>query len=172
MGTSAEEDHMERIQNTSDGEPIVVTHRDKGTTLVEILISLVLLSTLIAALLGGVFTAISSSSTAFEGAKVETVLLNAADRVDRAGQLCDYEQYVDAAASAIDGANPWPASTITATVEKLVTNNGSASTDWAPTDCTSDPDVEPFDVQRITITASNPSGTITRTLTMVKSDVN
>lgn len=163
---------MERKQHTSDGESSSVKHRDEGTTLVEVLISLVLLSTLIAALLGGVIVAVSSSSTAFEGAKVETVLLNAADRVDRAGQLCDYEQYVDAAAAAIDGADPWPASTITVSVEKLIANTGSSASDWAPTDCTSDPDVEPFDVQRITITASNPRGSITRTLTMVKSDVN
>jgi len=163
---------MERTEHTSEGDASSVKRRDEGTTLIEVLISIVLLSTLIAALMGGVIVAVSSSSTAFEGAKVETVLLNAADRVDRAGQLCDYEQYVDAAASAIDGDDPWPASTITASVEKLVANSGSAANDWVPTDCTSDPDVEPFDVQRITITASNPSGSVTRTLTMVKSDVN
>ena len=41
---------------------------------------------------------IRSSSIAFSGAEVETVLLNASDRVNRAPQLCDYEAYVDAAA--------------------------------------------------------------------------
>lgn len=163
---------MEREHSTNADDQSPAEHRDQGTTLVEVLISLALISTLVAALIGAVLVSVGSSSVAFEGAKVETVLLNAADRIDRARQLCDYEEYVDAAAAAVDADNPWPASSITATVEKLVDNTGSPTNDWQPSDCATDPDVEPFDVQRITITASNPEGSITRTLTMVKSDVN
>jgi len=138
--------------------------RDSGATLTEIMISIALIGVLVAALLGAVQASIRSSAVAFDGAVVETVLLNASDRVSRAPQLCDYEVYVDAAALA----EGWDVSTTTATVESLVANTGAAS-DWQPQSCPAD--VKPFDVQRITITASSPAGGTTRTLTVVKSDV-
>jgi type II secretory pathway pseudopilin PulG len=139
--------------------------RDVGATLVEIIISIVLMGTLLAAVMSAVQLSIRSSSVAYEGAQLETVLLNASDRVTRAPQLCDYEVYVDAAALA----EGWPDTSTSVVVEKLVANTGDPS-DWQPQTCPAD--VRPFDVQRLTVTATNPAGTTTRTLTMVKSDVN
>lgn len=138
--------------------------RDHGATLTEIMVSIALIGVLVAALLGAVQASIRSSSVAFAGAEVETVLLNASDRISRAPQLCDYEAYVDAAALA----EGWDISTTSVTVELLVANTGSPS-DWQPQACPAD--VSPFDVQRLTITATNPGGGTTRTLTVVKSDV-
>ena len=149
------------IHDGANGAP----QRDAGVTLIEIVISIVLLGTIVAAVLGAVQASIRSSSIAYTGAEVETVLLNASDRIARAPQRCEYEQYVDAAALA----EGWEVDATTVTVELLVANTGAAS-DWAPQTCPDD--VEPFDVQRLTITATDPSGRLTRTLIVVKSDVN
>lgn len=149
-------------QRGADDRPV---RRDEGATLVEIVISVLLLGIVVAAGLNAVQTSIRSSSLAFTVGNVETVLLNASDRIARAPQLCDYENYVDAAALA----EGWDSDATTVTVERLVTNTGAAS-DWAPQTCPAD--VGPFDVQRLTITATDPRGEVTRTRTVVKSDVN
>lgn len=143
----------------------VTLPRDAGVTLPELIVSIVLMGTLLAAVMAAVQMSVRSSSVAFEGAQLETVLLNASDRVTRAPQLCDYEAYVDAAALA----EGWADTTTSVVVEKLVANTGDPS-DWQPQTCPAD--VGPFDVQRLTVTATNPAGTTTRTLTLVKSDVN
>jgi len=143
----------------------VSRRRDAGVSLPEILVSIVLMGTLLAAVMSAVQMSVRSSSVAFAGAQLETVLLNASDRINRAPQLCDYEAYVDAAALA----EGWPDTTTSVVVEKLVANTGDPS-DWQPQTCPAD--VGPFDVQRLTVTATNPAGTTTRTLTIVKSDVN
>jgi type II secretory pathway pseudopilin PulG len=159
MGTSIYNDIAER----RDTSPM--RRRDHGSTLIEIMISITLMGIVVAAVLSAVQVSIRSSSIAFTGAEVETVLLNAGDRINRAPQRCQYEQYVDAAAAAQE----WGPETTTVVVEILVANTGAAS-DWQPQLC--DTSVGPFDVQRLTISATDPGGRITRTLTVVKSDVN
>lgn len=138
---------------------------DEGVTLIEIMVSIVLMSVIAGALLAAVQMSIRSSSIAFKGAAAETVLLNASDRIARAPQLCDYENYVDAAALA----EGWDVAATTVTVERLVANTGSAS-DWSVQTCPAD--VGAFDVQRLTITATEPTGRVTRVRTVIKSDVN
>ena len=138
---------------------------DLGATLVEVMISIALIGLLMGAVVTAVQVSIRSSSTAYVSSNVETVLLNASDRISRAPQVCDYEPYVDAAASS----NGWAPSSIDVTVELLVANTGDAS-DWEPQTCPAD--VQPFDVQRLTISVTDPTGRITRTLMVVKSDVN
>lgn len=138
---------------------------DLGVTLIEMVVTIALLSLVVVGILGAVRTSISSSSSAYDAAELETVLINAADRIDRATQRCEYEDYVDAAALA----NGWPVASISASVELLVANTGNPSTDWAPQTCPAD--VRPFDVQRVVVTASTPDGNNTRTMIVVKSDV-
>ncbi|MGB3736608.1 MAG: hypothetical protein WA964_16730, partial [Ilumatobacter sp.] len=106
-----------------------------------------------------------SSSLAFNGAQLETVLINANDKVTRAKQLCNYDEYVEAAMRA----QKWSPDDISVVVEKLVPKKGAVAAYWIPQPCPAD--VRAFDVQRLTITATEPSGRITRTITMVKSDV-
>ncbi|NNE12085.1 MAG: type II secretion system protein [Ilumatobacter sp.] len=134
-------------------------------TLIEMIVTIALLGLVVVGILGAVRASINASSVAYSTAELETVLVNAADRVDRATQRCEYEAYVDAAALA----SGWPLDAITADVELLVANSGNPSTDWAPQACPAD--VRPFDVQRVTITASTPEGNATRTMIVVKSDV-
>ena len=131
-------------------------------TLVEILIAIIVSGTLVAAVVSATFTIISISGRSFTAAEVETVLINASDRINRAPQLCDYEAYVDAAAIAEE----WDPELITVTVERLVENTGAA-TDWEAQPCPAD--VSAFDVQRLTITLTDPGGRVTRDLTVVKS---
>lgn len=138
---------------------------DRGFTLIEAVVTISLTGLVVAGIVASVRTLILSSSISYKAAEVETVVINAADRVARAPQLCDYEAYVDAAALA----NGWETSTVSSTVDRLVANTGNPSTDWAPQTCPAD--VRPFDVQRITITVTTPDGRITRTAPVVKSEV-
>jgi type II secretory pathway pseudopilin PulG len=161
--------HRERNQDARRdpvGEQNGVARRDRGSSLLEILVSIVLLGTVVAALVTAVLAMVQASSTVFEAARVETVLLNAGDQVDRARQQCNYDTVVQAAALA----EGWPADQITVTVEILQSNTGNDAADWVPQDCGTA--LQPFDVQRLTISADHPTQPITRTLTVVKSDVN
>ncbi|MDJ0770255.1 MAG: hypothetical protein QNJ12_15750 [Ilumatobacter sp.] len=129
------------------------------------MITIVLTGLVVVGLMAGIRTLIVSSSVVYNSAQLETVLVNAADRIERAPQLCEYEDYVDAAALA----NGWPASTTTASVERLKdVTTGNPATDWEDQPCPDD--VQPFDVQRLVITATTPDGEITRTMLVIKSD--
>jgi len=141
--------------------PEAAQRTDRGSTLVEILISMVLIGTVVVSMMAALRSSVQASGLVFEAAKVETILLNAGDRVARAPQLCEYEQYVDAAALA----EGWPLDATSVVVDRLDVATGTWSTQNCPDD------VGPFDVQRMTITASDPDGKITRTLTVVKSNV-
>ena len=158
-----------RTRSTGERGPDRTRRRDDaGATLVEIMISIVLIGMVLAALLAAVQVSIRSSSVAFRGAQVETVLLNASDLVNRAPQVCDYEEYVDAAAIA----EQWDISTTSVVVEELVDGVGGAPATWQTLAKGCNKPFYAFDVQRLTITATDPSGRLTRTLTVVKSDVN
>jgi type II secretory pathway pseudopilin PulG len=137
----------------------------RGFTLIEAVVTIALTGLVIAGLVASVRTLILSSSISYKAAEVETVVINAADRVGRAPQLCDYEAYVDAAALA----NGWDTATTSSTTERLIANTGNPATDWEPQPCPAD--VGPFEVQRITITVTTPDGSITRTAPVVKSEV-
>lgn len=152
-------------EHTTDSDVPRRSRGDGGMTLVEILVTIVITGTLVAAVVSATFTVVAVSGRSFTAAEVETVLINASDRITRAPQLCDYEAYVDAAALA----EKWDPSLISVVVERLVSNTGNLSSDWEPQTCPAD--VAPFDVQRLTITVTDPGGRITRDLTVVKSSV-
>jgi Tfp pilus assembly protein PilV len=140
--------------------------RDRGASLIEIVIAISLLALVVGGVLAAVRTSISASSVAYEGGQLETLLLNAADKVQRAPQQCEgYEEYVDAAALA----QGWDPALVSSSVELLVANTGDPSADWTPQPCPAD--VGPFDVQRVEISATTPNGDLTRHLTVVKSSV-
>src|SRR5262245_17951178 len=67
--------------------------RDTGFTIVEVVMTIV-------PIIDATITSVRASSTVREVAEVETVLQNAADRVNRAPTLCNYDVYVQAAALA------------------------------------------------------------------------
>jgi hypothetical protein len=134
--------------------------RDRGSSFIEVVVTLTLTGMIVAAILTAVQASVKSSSTNYEAAQIETVLLNASDYVHRAEATCAYDAVAAKAAP-----SDW---SIAVTVENLVDEpTGDAGADWVP--CTGD--VAAFDVQRVTISATDPTTGITRSMTVVRSHV-
>ena len=71
--------------------------RDSGFSIVEIVIAIVLMGTVVIAVLNAVTMSVKASSVSRSAAQVETAVVNAADRVNRAPKRCDYTIYAQAA---------------------------------------------------------------------------
>jgi type II secretory pathway pseudopilin PulG len=147
--------HVEAATAVSDEDPA----RDRGSTFVEVVVTIVLVGVIIVPLLAAVRTSIRASSVA-ESAVVETVLVNAVDRVNRAAITdCDFTGEVKAAVET----RGWPAGA--ATVEHAyLQSDGSWSPTQGPLDCEDQ-------VRLITVTITHPDANITRTLEVVKGDL-
>jgi Tfp pilus assembly protein PilV len=145
---------------------------DRGNTLIEIVITVVLMAVIIIPVLEAVRTSIAASATSRSAAQVETALVNAADRVNRAPKRCNYTIYAQAAVQT----QGWAANTASVTQQYYVPG---ADARTAGTWMTGDPlspgcaGLSPTDllVQRVTIHLTSPDGTIRRSIQVVKSDV-
>jgi len=146
---------------------VVEARRDGGFTLTEVLVAIVLLAlTVIPLMLSGVVS-IRSSGISREVARVETVLANAADRINRAPEGCSYDVVVQAAALA----EGWPSTTVTVSYAHYVpaatpTQWGS----WVAGACPGQQRPQGL-VQKVMIDVTSPSGNVSRALVVVKSDV-
>jgi Tfp pilus assembly protein PilV len=143
--------------------------RDGGFSVVEVVATITLVSIAIIPLLNATFTSVKASSTAREVAEVETVLQNAADRVNRAPTSCDYAIFVEAAALA----KGWRAEQATATYqyyEPGATAKASDPGTWQDGACPGGVRTARL-IQLVTITVSSDTGSIVRTIKVVKSDV-
>lgn len=140
--------------------------RDAGSTLVEIIVAVVLLAIVVVPVLGGLVAATRASAVARASSNVETALINAVDRVNRAdaktNQLCDYYPYARAAVVT----QGWSDSEVSVVNEHLDLGAGS----WATGGCPSGL-YQVGTVQRVTITIRDPQGHVTRSIKVVKSDV-
>lgn len=149
--------------------------RDRGFTVTEIVITVVLLGIVVAAVLNSVMTGIRASSTSRDAARVETAIVNAADRINRAPNTkCDYSIY--ARASVMTEWGPSAANLATVTHQRW--EPGASVTDpgtwvgWDPAHaCPSGSEPPSGIVRRVTVTVTTPSGSITRSIEVVKSDV-
>src|SRR5690606_26173045 len=127
---------------------------------------------------------IKASMTARESAQIQTVLLNAADRVNRSPKGCGhmqdgqyvshYKPYVMAAVWL-----QWPDYDGEVTVNERHyvppialpdSPNLEVSGTWAAGACSQDVR-QPLEVQLVTITISNPDSASSKTIEVVKSDV-
>jgi prepilin-type N-terminal cleavage/methylation domain-containing protein len=143
--------------------------RDRGFSIVEVMMTITLVSIAVIPLMDATLTSIRASSVARESAEVETVLSNAADRVNRAPTLCDYKIYVEAAALS----KGWPADRATATYQYYVPGASALASDpgtWAAGACPGNART-PRLIQLVTISVTSASGDVTRTVKVVKSDV-
>lgn len=142
---------------------------DEGFTLVEVVMTIVLIAMTILPLIDATFTSIRASSTAREIAEVDTVLQNAADRVNRAPDRCDYDVYVQAAALS----KGWSTAQISASYQYYEPGVSALAADagnWVAGGCPGGIRT-PRLIQLVTITVSSESGSINRSIQVVKSDV-
>ena len=141
--------------------------RDAGFSLVEAVISIALMSIVVIPVLGAVMASIEASARSRSAAQIETVIVNAADRVNRAPTSCGYQEYVRAAL----GSQQWDPNLATVIEEHYVaaaTPNQAGT--WAPGPCLIDSPTELL-VQRVTIRIASPDGKVNRQIQVVKSDV-
>ena len=146
--------------------------RDGGFSIVEIIVSIVLMGTVVVAILNAVGVSVKASSTSRSAAQVETAIVNAADRVNRAPQSCDYTIYAQAAVQ-IEG---WPKENASVTQQYYVPGaNAKVAGTWA----TGAPGYEGCDgvvaskllVQKVTVSIVSPDGKVRRSIEVVKSNV-
>jgi prepilin-type N-terminal cleavage/methylation domain-containing protein len=155
-----------------DDDRVDAAERDQGFSFVEILMTIVLMGIVLVPLMNATITAVKASSTSRRVAELQTVLLNAADRVNRANVQCSYLVYVQAAAQT----KGWPPEQASATYEYY--EPGASATvpgTWkvGPTDSPGCSGATPTLnlVQRVTITMKSPESNISRSIQVVKSDV-
>jgi prepilin-type N-terminal cleavage/methylation domain-containing protein len=165
---------------------------DRGFTLTEVLVSIVLMGTVITVILSAILTLVRVSSSTSDTAKVEAVLTSAADRLAGWAYLScpeandsGYDVIVSAAADDVDWGHV-DAVVITSILywDPLLNADTDAATDphpadggWADTNALVGSDGCGEDVnftrtlQKVTIEARSPDGEIVRQLEVVKSNV-
>lgn len=157
---------VDQHRNRRDGR-----RGDHGSTLVEIVIAITLLGVVVVPVLAGLAAATRASAAARAASNVETALINAVDRVNRsdaeANSLCDYFTYARAAVVT----QGWTESEVSTVTEYLdLTANawvqGPPTAEGCPGGI-----YQTGLIQRVTITVTDPSGRVSRTLQVVKSNV-
>lgn len=134
----------------------------------ETVLTIVLIGIVVVPVLAAVRGAVQVSSTSKAAAEIQTVLINAADRVQRADgtSTCDFSTFAENAAVAAG----WPASDID--VDQQYLDVGTGTWKAGPDDGEACPGGDPQlrVASRITITATSPVG-LQRSIQVVKTDV-
>jgi len=140
--------------------------RDGGFSIVEIVITISLMGIVVAPILTAVAVSIKASSTSLTAAEVETLLVNAVDRVNRAPRSDDTACILTGPVGAAVETRGWPVSSGTVGHEYLA--GGLWTTDASGTACPGGV-FNPTLVQRITVTITRPEHGVRRTLQVVRS---
>lgn len=141
--------------------------RDGGFSIVEIVITISLMGIVVAPILTAVAVSIRASSTSLTAAEVETVLVNAVDRVNRAPRSAATACVLTGPVGAAVETHGWPASSATVGHEYL-DPGGVWKTDPSGTACPGGVFQNTL-VQRITVTITSPEHGVRRTLQVVRS---
>lgn len=143
--------------------------RDSGATFVEVLVTIVLLGMVVLGILAATRTQVVASKTSREAARVESALLSAAERVERAsrseGYTCDLSGPVYAAAQLKLGVSAAEAPTFATLDYEHLTATG-----WVAGACPGGV-YQANLVQRVGITMISPDTGLTRRLEVLKGDV-
>jgi prepilin-type N-terminal cleavage/methylation domain-containing protein len=167
---------------------------DRGFTLIEVLVSIVLMGTIITVILSAILTLIRVSSSSNDSAKVEAVLTSGADRLARFSYLScpeandsGYDVIVSAAADDVNWSHQdaiiikqiryW--NPLLGADENSATDPHPADGGWVDDNALVDSDECDEDVnftttrtlQQVTIEARSPDGEIVRQLEVVKSNI-
>ena len=162
---------------------------DAGNTLPEMLVAMALMSTVVVAVIGGIFGVIKASSSNEAQAKAEAVLISASDRLRAADYVpCpdpvgDYGHLADAAAPTV-GWGPsqveitkiefWDATAggTTASGDIIEADGtwGPVNSFVTPSGCQSDINLTTSrTLQKLTIEVTSPDASVVRTIEVVKS---
>jgi prepilin-type N-terminal cleavage/methylation domain-containing protein len=140
---------------------------DHGFSLIEVVMTIVLVATVLIPIMNAAITSVKASSSSRRIAELQTVLLNAADRVNRAPVKCDYTVYIQAAAQT----KGWAPSQASATYEWYEPGDSAAvAGTWHSGACNGPTPTQNL-VQRVTITMTSPEANVSRSIQVVKSDV-
>lgn len=156
-----------KLERAETHDDLVPSRRDAGFTLTEVIVAVVLMSTAIVPIMLAGLLSVRTSSQSRSLTRIETVLANAADRVNRAPNGCDYKVYVEAAAIS-EGWSPTQA-TVSYQYYSPAASAGNPGT-WAPGACLNGVRT-PGLVQMVTIGITSTDGRVIRTIQVVKSDV-
>ena len=157
---------------------------DDGFSLVEVVITIVLIGIVVIPLMIASATSVTASSRTRESAETETVLQNAADRLNRAPAKCDYDLYVQAALKA----KGWdPATVMTGYEYYKPGDTVLIPGTWQIGACPGAPapaagthvaglggpggDRSPMLLQRVTISVASPTGNVNQMIRVIKNDV-
>lgn len=143
--------------------------RDSGYTLTEVIVTLALVGIVVVAILNAVVAGVRASATSRNAARVETAIVNAADRINRAPKRCDYAMFARAAVLS----EGWDSSQVSVEMQHWVPGASSAAQGhWEDGNgcgaSTRPPDLV---VQNVLVTITSPNGAVTRQIEVVKSDV-
>lgn len=142
---------------------------DEGVTLVEVVISIALMGVVVVPLLLAVATSVKGSRVSESSAEVETLLVNAVDRVNRATQgdfPCDVANPVKAAVETVG----WDPNSAVIVHEYLDEITGLWVAGPGNTACPASGFYNGI-VQRVTITITDPHERVSRTLQVVRGDI-
>lgn len=133
------------------------------------MITITLLGVVVVPILAAVATSIRSSRVSEDAAQVETLLVNAVDRVNRATRgdfPCDLTSPVAAAVETVG----WPATSVRVDHAYLDVNENWVTDDPSGTACPGG-SFQNGIVQRITITITSPDEGLTRSLEVIRGDI-
>ena len=160
--------HIRTHSKMSATDGAQTSQTDRGLTFVEVVLTVVVMGIVIVPAFQALLSSVRMSQMSMEAAEVQTVLQNAADRVNRAPISICYQQYVQAAALSQWGTSG--ASTVTVSEQRYVPRQHPGSVVWEPTTCTSSAPPTGA-VQSIVITVRGPSTGLTRSIEVVKSAI-
>ncbi len=140
---------------------------DQGFSLVEMVVTVALVGLAMIPLMIAAWTLVKNSSYNRNATRVETTLSNAADRVNRAPESCDYSIFLQAAVLA----QGWEPSQVSAGYSwyepgATATANGV----WHPGACPPGGYTDGL-VQLVSITVESPDGFVQRSIQVVKSKI-
>lgn len=155
-------------QRTRKAQEVELSRRDAGFSLVEMVVTVALVGIAVVPIMVAAFVLVKNSSYNRNATRVETILSNAADRVNRAEGLCDYKIFYEAAvqsqgwtSSQVTAEYAWYQAGATAAVPGIW-HTGAACPATGYTDEL---------VQRVTIAVSSPDGTVRRSMQVIKSEI-
>lgn len=139
--------------------------RDGGFSFIETVVTIVLLGVVIVPVMAAVRASIQTSATSRSAAQLETALINAADRINRADMACDYTNFAQSSVET----EGWDREQARVAHEWYdpTTNGWSSGVDG----CRFPGRVTQDLVQKVTIEITTPDGKITRDIQVVKSNV-